>query len=85
MLRGGGEVGLRRQAEQLKSERIAEGWKLAARGTTAQLGAIDDQVLGCTSVVLAPDSHGAIAANIITQAFLPDWSVAIAQTATPKS
>jgi hypothetical protein len=85
MMRARGPGGLREQTAQQRSERITEAWKQAAKGTPAQLGAIDDQPLGCTSVGLAPDGHGGIAANLTTLAFLPDWSLTILRTATPKS
>ena len=84
-LRGGGPAGFRQQTEQQRSERIAEGWKQVSSGTPVRLGAIDDQPFGCTSVALAPDGRGAVAANITTIAFLPDWSITVFNAAAPGS
>ena len=85
MMRAAARDTLREQTAQQRSERIADAWTQAANGRPTVLGAIDDQLLGCTSVNLAPDGHGTIAASITTLAFLPEWSVTLFRTAAPKN
>jgi len=84
-LRGGGAAGLRQQTKQQASVRISEAWMQVTTGTPAQLGAVSEQLFGCSSVGLIPEAHGAIAATIMTLALLPDWSVIMTRTAKPKS
>lgn len=84
-MRGGFAAGPQQQSGQQRSLRLSEGWKLATAGTANRLGAIDNQLLGCTSVELAQNGGGGITAKVVAMAFLPDWGVTLFRVGAPKT
>ncbi len=85
MARGTGAAGLSAEGPQQRTERIASAWAQVAKGQLATLPSIDNQLLGCTSAVLAPAEPAGVRARAITFGMISDWTLQIVRQEVVKS